>query len=507
MPSEETDQTTLAVIADTNLFLECQPLDELPWSELGVDHVRIIVTRAAQRELDNHKKNRNGRTFKKALKAVQLLRTLVTDDVDELVIQKETPRVTLSLAPLLKPVGEIVDSLDLAVPDDVIVGCVPAYATQNPTESVVLLTHDSGPMATAKALNIEYKAIPDHWLLPPQNDPVARENIRLRDELKTLQRQEPDFSLVAIDKNGETIEGLEASIEVYEELSETEIEELIERLKTLHPRVTDYGSPETTPKPELPVSFAPFSVLTFEPADPKQVRDYNDRKYPEWIDKTRISLRRLHSELNRRTERPAIGFKAQNHGIRPAKGCLIQFDFNGPIFGCLPKSEGDDTDEAASEKPLRLPRPPTAPSGRWVSQERGARQAIDNLLSGLSHQDVARQIDRALYADQVTDHIGPLLPHMPKPHNPDGFYWKDVKPISPQDTVALTCDNWRHGIDPEFFDFVLYADGDDPHAEGAVTCEIHAENVSSPVKLTVPVSLHFVTVSTFDSAIELIERR
>ncbi|OHV89831.1 hypothetical protein [Mesorhizobium sp. ORS 3428] len=37
------------LVADTNLFFECKPLEQLPWQELGYDPVVILLAKARMR--------------------------------------------------------------------------------------------------------------------------------------------------------------------------------------------------------------------------------------------------------------------------------------------------------------------------------------------------------------------------------------------------------------------------------------------------------------------------
>ena len=42
----------VALVTDTNLFLECRTLSDIPWQELGYATIDLIVTRPVQQELD-----------------------------------------------------------------------------------------------------------------------------------------------------------------------------------------------------------------------------------------------------------------------------------------------------------------------------------------------------------------------------------------------------------------------------------------------------------------------
>jgi len=43
---------------DTNIFLQCRDLEQLPWSDMCEkdEHVQLLVPRAVQREIDRQKR-------------------------------------------------------------------------------------------------------------------------------------------------------------------------------------------------------------------------------------------------------------------------------------------------------------------------------------------------------------------------------------------------------------------------------------------------------------------
>jgi hypothetical protein len=47
-------------------------------------------------------------------------------------------------------------------------GIAHRFAADHPNDAVRVLTHDTGPMASAKMVGVEIAPIPDEWLLPPE---------------------------------------------------------------------------------------------------------------------------------------------------------------------------------------------------------------------------------------------------------------------------------------------------------------------------------------------------
>jgi PIN domain len=126
----------VALVADTNLFLECRALSDLPWHELGYAKVELIVSRPVQQELDNHKKNERGRTFKRALAATKLLRELVISGQTALVIRESEPRVILSIMPASRVQPDLNESLDPTNNDDAIILRMLQYQRNNDAAKV-----------------------------------------------------------------------------------------------------------------------------------------------------------------------------------------------------------------------------------------------------------------------------------------------------------------------------------------------------------------------------------
>ena len=492
---------TLVLITDTNLFLECRPLPDIPWEQLGFAQIELIVTSPVQQELDKHKKIKGGRTYKKALKAWTLLRELVQTDEPHLTIKYSAPTVTLTVMQRSRLQPDLEPTLDHMVPDDAIILRLLEYRQDHPEVQVRLLTHDTGPMMTAKSLGIPFLAIPDDWLLEPEDDPVAKENKQLKTENSRLRAQEPRMEIKTYGSDGAEIDRINFEQAANTPLTKAEIDELMETLQSRFPLVTEFGSPETVPQPEAPSGSRGVRVLEFEPASEKAITSYQDEQYPEWLEKCRSVLTDLNRRLNADLPRPVLRFEVANAGTRPATGSLIRFTGLGGLV-LMPISEKDEDDEKPSPPPS-LSRPPSPPRGRWkVAPQRGP---ID--LASLAYGNAGDVIGRIAQTRYPFENmIEPLLPPRIPKHDPDAFYWKDGRPITAREQIALTCDNWRHGVEAETFGFTLYAEDPNKDVTGAVRCEVHAENLSDPVVVTVPVTITRALHSVHEHALGLIEK-
>jgi len=482
----------LTLIVDTNLFLECRSLEEIPWDDLNVAQIDLIISRPVLKELDEHKKNRAGRTFKKALEAGKRLRKMVTGGTGQETIRGEGPLVTLSIMQASRIKPDLAQELDPNFPDDAILLRLLEYQSSYPDSDVRLLTHDTGPMATAKGLDIPFIAIPAEWLLKDQDDPVSRENRKLASENERLRKQEPNPEIRALDGCGEPIARIEAKRDRYDELSYQDIERLISELRSTVPIANDFGSPQTVPQPDTrrAESIRGVTVNEFRPASEKEIEQYRNEQYPAWLDKCREYLEKLHTRLYWHAERPTVNFELANRGTRPAINCLVSISARGDLQILPPQNE--EADENEYIRPVRrigLPKPPNAPMGKWVSSQ---SRAFESMLGAPDRRFVgAENLLRPLTDRQFV-------------RDSDKFYWKDRKPYHPEDIVQFECQTWRHNVELEYFPFEIFVSGDAEVVSGAIQCEVHAENLSTPISLTLPVRISSTECATIEKARELI---
>ena len=169
----------LYLFPDTNLFLQCRSLKELPWSKWsGYEEIRLVVCRPVQREIDNRKNQGNDRVGKRARKTHGLFREIVTGKEACGLVREAEPRVKLTVEPEWTPAQESNDPLDYSKTDDEIIGCLKSFVAAHPGVDARLLTHDSGPMATARMVSLSFEPVPDDWLLPPEPTTAERKGNR-----------------------------------------------------------------------------------------------------------------------------------------------------------------------------------------------------------------------------------------------------------------------------------------------------------------------------------------
>src|SRR3546814_14762483 len=66
----------------------------------------------------------------------------------------------------LRPSDDLREMLDYSSADDRLVGIVHRYCGDNPGKEVRLLSHDTGPLLTAKRVAVPFVRVPEAWLLP-----------------------------------------------------------------------------------------------------------------------------------------------------------------------------------------------------------------------------------------------------------------------------------------------------------------------------------------------------
>ena len=362
----------LYLFPDTNVFVQCRALHELDWSEYAqYDEVHLVVCPPVQREIDQHKTRGNDRIGKKSRKVHSMLRELLVGDAGYKVVRDREPMVKLLLDPSCQPDQALAGHIDYNEMDDRMVGCVYAYKQTNPQWDIRLLTHDGGPMATAKMLSIPFVPVPDDWLLPPEPTGAERENKRLREEIARLKDAEPSFSISHPDGDGKETDLLEFEWPLFEELSADEVGSLMELLKRNFPVAIDFGARETKwEQPRIGRAIVFDAMRRFEPPSQQEIERYTNTAYPEWIEQCEDLLRRLHGTLEHNREPVAFFFTVTNEGSRPGKHVLVTITARGNFFVRPPRESDDEegeTDAENSAQGLLLPPPPRPPEGKWTT--------------------------------------------------------------------------------------------------------------------------------------------
>ena len=499
------------LFADTNLLIQCRPLEELDWSAWNTfKEVRLIVSSPVLREIDYRKNRGNDRIGKRARAASAMFREILNDKYK--LVRDSDPRVQLSVEPQHQPSKALEGRLDYQERDDQLIGTIYEFAERYPGNEVRLLTHDTTPMYTAKSLGIAADVIPDEWLLPPENTRAEKEFTALKEENARLKKAEPSFAIRCLNSDETEIECYEFSYTWFEPLTDDQIDGLMQRLKDRFPLETDFGSREQTERePKASVFRIPGTKEEFVPATDEDIAKYRDEHYPQWLEQCENTIRNYHRTLRQETPLPAFAFLVENRGTRPAVDSLITIEARGnfkitpPARNDQDEEDNEDDEGQRADLAAYLPRPLIAPRGRWRTTIGGNSQstfsALDTLyrsIHGFSNMaDPSRDL---LGFDRSTLNV-PIL--QPTPHDPNAFYYKPHRPQMPQDAFSLKCDQWRHEDGEISFHGKFHLPTNQGVVSGALVCRIQAGNLSKTASKLIPVRLSISHASAFDRANEL----
>ena len=500
----------LYYFVDTNLFFQCRPLEQLDWSPWNrFDEVRLIVSSPVLREIDYRKNKSNDRVGKRARKTSAMFRDIRS--TGKKLVHASGPRVFLSIELHHTYSQSLAGRLNYQERDDQLVGTLFEFVQHNQTSDVRLLTHDTTPLFVAQGLNLTADVIPDDWLLPPETTKAEKKLNSLEIENARLRKAEPSFSIRFFDQTDAETERYQASYTLFEPLTDSELDELMQCLKDRFPLETGFGSREPAERSEPPTVNNLFlgTKQTFAPATDEEIDQYRDVDYPQWLEDCEKMLRIHHWSLQRDSLVLTFSFVAMNCGTRPATDTLITITANGDFQVKVPSADdwdnGQDTeaDESDDLKDEALPEPPVAPRGHW--------QYIGGFdLARLDAHALARSVSDILDTTRSIGGIGKYgspasLPRLPQSRDANSFYYKPHRPSVPLGSFSLECEQWRHDDGEEYFVGELHVRGKHADAEGALLCRIQAGNLSTSELKRIPVRIAIAHVSAFQSAQQMVE--
>ena len=481
----------LFLFPDTNVFIECKTLAELDWSDwIEFSEIHLVVCRPVQREIDKLKSQGNDRVGRRARAANGLFRKIIQSSQDHELIKGSSPAVLLYLGGPRSPSAGLDDFLDYHKPDDEIVGYLHRFRQDKPEADARLLTNDTGPMMTAKTLELPFVPIKPDWLLPPEHNTLERENARLQATITQLERAEPRFNIELVNDEGEKLEKLNLKFNNYLPLSEDDLRALLQPLSDHFPLEDDFG-------PRNPIEERILGMKRdYTPATNEAITKYTDQAYPKWIKDCENLLSNLHSALQSEEGRPTFTLSVSNQGTRPGNNALVHIAAYGNFKICPP---ADTTEEPEQPQKLALPLPPNPPRGRWkpLNQINKLLSARMGIFGGLLNP-FPRMIDL---------HTLPMpTAGAPPRRDPNGFFYKPDRPTKPEESFAVECEQWRHQTGEEDFVGELFFDEKTEEIRGALKCEVHAENLSTPTEETFPVTITIKTADTKAQAQEIVQR-
>lgn len=550
----------LWLVADTNLFFECKPLNQLPWEGLAHDPVVVLLTKPVLDEIDKHKKG-GGRTRDRALDIFGRVRTMLTTKTTEVELRPSSPRVTLRLDST-RPDPALKDDLDYGKVDEKLVGIVSALSSQTQGCVVELFTDDTGPASTASGMGLPFRMIEGSWRRPPSESTETKKIKELEKDLATYRAQEPRIKIAACE--GADQSGIvSVTRRIATPLTEGEIGELLASLCAKHPKKTDF-----VPPPATSITEADGEIVRTEWHAPseEEIAGYDNVRYPQWVELCRGALETLHQGRDVPEPDLVIRWPMSNVGTRPASQVRIEFEAHGPLKLLRVSEREDDVPKPLIRKspprgpsraaPIpRFPSPPKSPEFRanitrtpaparpeppmasmgassavaseilrqrrgelatsFASLERAGMIPLSRHLGlNIAMGEAAHLLGRSSMLDQTikgslvavatpTTFALPIFANRSLRHDSEGFYWDWPE----HETVAkgaLTCDLWRHQADEELFTFSVKFDQDDA-ARGIVLCTVHAENLTKPEQAKVIVGRNIEPFTVKDIAEGMVE--
>ena len=270
--------------------------------------------------------------------------------------------------------------------------------------------------------------------------------------------------------------------------------------------VTDFGPDERAERsPQAPAARLTGMKEVFTPATEEEIAVYRDEKYPAWIESCEDILRNYHCSLQQQSGPPLFSFVVSNEGTRPGRDVLVTIEAQGR-FRIMPphRDDGEDKERGEVDAIVELPRPPRAPRGKWQLSFGGvfgslrSVSSLQRTLGSLSGFKTLGTSHRELHF--------PRIPDLNPRRDPNAFYWKPDRPIDPQSSFSLECEQWRHGPEEEVFPGEVYFADDEGEVSGVLECRIQAENLSYIAQVRIPVRIQVERVDVSEMAETLVDQ-
>ncbi|MGE6335353.1 PIN domain-containing protein [Acidovorax sp. NPDC077664] len=247
----------------------------------------MVLCRPVQSEIDALKEGGNTRRAKRSRLTSSVIRELLAEPK---ALRERAPAVRLILRHDLRRDESAAQDLDYSERDDQFVGIALAFKNARPDVAVRLLTNDTGPMASANMVGLEFVEVPENWLLEPESDENDKREKELRDQLARYKQAEPQFELTVIEPASKRIE---AAMQCFASLTDAEVEGLMACLAEENPVASDFGPREAPPRSASltggGTALYGIGREMFEPASEKKIENYK-AAHENWLDSCREYL-------------------------------------------------------------------------------------------------------------------------------------------------------------------------------------------------------------------------
>ena len=195
---------------------------------------------------------------------------------------------------------------------------------------------------------------------------------------------------------------------------------------------------------------------------PDAICDYEQRDHPAWVSKCQELLPEIHAIVQEQ-HFPEMTFTIHNTGTRPATNARVDIQAAGNFGVTSPASRL----AVARVFPSKThPLPPAQP-----------QPTLYDIASMLKNIADLGFLPMSAY------------PSAPSPHDKEVFYYSSPADITPEHSISLTCDLWRHASEPEQFSVRLVPCTTDRNITGELICTVHADNLTKPAIFKLVVTL------------------
>jgi hypothetical protein len=462
---------------DTNLFLQCNAIEQLPWEEISEDDILLLISRPVQNEIDELKQSGNSRKAQRARKATSLLRRILEDG--NLVVRQRKPHVEISFSPRRSGNDFRDYGLNLSRPDDQVIFEALVYRASHKGYDVAVLTHDTGPAVTAKSVGLPYTIIPDEWLLPPEPDSRDKRIGELERRIRELERTCPQIEIEFLDTDHGIINSLPITLPKYQPIAEPQIGSIMEILRTRFPMTTDFNVQPST----LPRDLASLWVGKLCQPSQEQIDQYTNRDYPEWLEDAQELLRTLHAKLDLKSRNANLFISMSNTGNVPAEGLIVDFVLHNGFLS-PPPSEFPGEEQTPQNTSLAFANPPRPPRAQFPTK------GIFPFPFGLPPT-----------TGLLNAHVLSGLAQ----HDKYGFYWTPKEPTTMMHRWTLECDEFRHQAEPKVFELSLHFPPDFTSKKAGLKTTVTAKNLPKPVTSVLPIEIEHTIRAAAEYAYSLID--
>lgn len=466
---------TTAVFVDTNIFIQCRRLKDLPWHELfaGKD-VLLVISYVCGEEIEKFKSGPDLRRQKRARDALPLLDSLLSAENHRIVLVPGPPEVACQFGLMWAQVERPDGYTGYAMPDERIV-IEALHWTQRRTDlDVVVLSLDVPLAMRAANLGVASVRVPAVWRLPPEIDPRDRQIKVLESEIQAMRSRQPFFE-IGFRYEGDSTFSVHLTPEYFAAFTESEVDVLVSETVAILPIVTRFDG--VPPRPHSDDENDYSLVMPKE----NDVLNYQDL-YEKWIAKLRVYFSRIPAILSYEQRHAAFEATVRNAGPVPATTVAVTLTCHGGAKLTPPGSnQGRERREQRAQQLLTLPPRPQPPKASWVSSVPRVSSMVSDMLLPQPFMKEGRNIEPSSGV----------------------FSWSDPMPTSYQTAHKHQAPELSHHAETTIFPLLLLLPTDTTPSVVRVVCSVTSND--TPLAATQALSLSIEP--TFVSAMEEARKR